>query len=248
MAMSLRRNERRPVHFAAGFAALSVIAAVLPALATVVAGTTAAAAPAPASVKDISGDKLTSGTLFGGRPEALAVNPVNRQIVLAAAEFGGLWRSTDAGAHWAHVDGLPLTAMDDVQFAPSDPSLVVATGEYDGASSTVNAEVYVSTDGGNAWTRAATTSCGGSPRGAHKIGIGAGTPGSLTVVVATDCGLVRSTDSGTTWSDVSPNGVSNQLWDIKIRGTGPNFTVDSCGGSGFFRSTDGGVNFTQNAG
>src|SRR4051794_1035246 len=80
-----------------GRALLSVLATVggmVPALAlaTVVVAPGAVAGPAPAAVKDISGDSLTSGTLFGGRQEALAVNPVNQQIVLAAAEFGGLWR------------------------------------------------------------------------------------------------------------------------------------------------------------
>jgi hypothetical protein len=66
--------------------------------------------------------------------------------------------------------------------------------------------------------------------------------------VATDCGLVKSTNSGTTWTNVNPNGVGNQFWDVKVRGTGPNFTVDTCGVSGFFRSTNGGTTFAQNAG
>jgi uncharacterized repeat protein (TIGR01451 family) len=221
----------------------------VPLIASVIAASPAQAFTAPSVVKDISANAVTSGVLFGGRIEAIAVNPVNRQIVLAAVEFGGLWRSTDAGAHWSHVDTLPLTAMDDVEFATSDPNLVVATGEYDGASATKTAEVYVSTDGGSTWGRAATTSCGGNARSAHKIAIGAGTPGSLPVLVATDCGLVRSTNSGTTWTNVTPAGFGGQFWDIKIRGTGPNYTVDTCGGSGFFRSTDGGTTWpTQNAG
>src|SRR5207247_1668485 len=119
-------------------------------------------------------------------------------------------------------------------------NLVVGVGRYDGSSSTINAEVYVSTDGGGTWTRANTTSCGGNARNAYKIAIGAGTPGSLPIFVTTDCGLLESTDSGTTWTNVNPNGVSNQFWDVKIRGTAPNYIVDTCGGSGFFRSSNGG--------
>src|SRR5206468_1529766 len=84
-------------------------------------------------------------------------------------------------------------------------------------------------------------------RNAHKIGIGAGTPGAITIFVATDCGLVKSTDSGTTWTNVSPNGVGNSFNDVKLLGTGPNFTVDACGTSGFFRSTNGGSTFAQNS-
>src|SRR5690242_16539553 len=79
----------------------------------------AGAAPAPSAVKDVSGNSVGSGVLFGGRDEALAVNPVSPNVVLAAVEFGGVWRSNDGGAHWSHVDSLPLTAMDDVEFAAS---------------------------------------------------------------------------------------------------------------------------------
>jgi uncharacterized repeat protein (TIGR01451 family) len=230
--------------------AFAVVLALVPAfiLADVLTAPAASAFTAPSAVKDVSANSVTSGVLFGGRNEALAVNPVNRQIVLAAVEFGGVWRSTDAGGHWSHVDSLPLTAMDDVQFAGSDPSLVIASGEYDGASSTKTAEVYVSPNGGDTWTRAAAASCGGNARSSHKIAIGSGTPGSLRVFVATDCGLVTSSDSGQTWSNVTPSGFGSQFWDVKIRGTGPNFTVDTCGVSGFFRSTDGGSTWTRNAG
>lgn len=217
-------------------------------LAAVATAPPAGAFTAPPVVKDVSANSVTSGVLFGGRNEAVTVNPVNNQIVLAAEEFGGLWKSSDGGAHWGHVDGLPLTAMDDVKFAASDPSLVVATGEYDGSSADHRAEVYVSTDGGGTWSQANTTTCGGNgARSAHKIAIGTGTPGALTIFVSTDCGLVESTDSGTTWTNMLPNGVGNQFWGTAINGSAPNYTVYACGNSGFFRSTDGGTTWTQNA-
>jgi uncharacterized repeat protein (TIGR01451 family) len=248
-AFFARARARFTVGVAAGLAVASVTLLVPGVSMGGVVGTSPAAAfTAPAAVKDISAQSVTSGVLFGGRQEAFAVNPVNSQIVFAAAEFGGLWKSGDGGGTWSHVDGVPLIAMDDVKFATSDPSLVVATGEYDGASTKKNAEVYVSADGGNIWTRANTTTCGGNPRSAHKIGIGTGTPGALTIFVATDCGLIKSSDSGGSWSNVSPNGINNQFWDMRVLGTGPNFTIDTCGGSGFFRSTDGGGTWAQNAG
>ncbi len=242
--LGTRRLRERGRASAAALALLMGLGPV--ALVTQLMGATPAAAATP-SVKDISGNALTSGTLFGGRPQNLTVDPANASIVLASGEFGGLWKSTNAGGSWAHVDSLPLTAMDDVQYATSDANLVVATGQYDGVSSTVNGEIYVSTDGGTTWTRANTATCGGS-RSAHHIAISTGAVGHLTVFVGTDCGLVKSTDSGTTWTDITPSGFSTQFNDVKVRGTAPNFTVDTCGGSGFFRSTNGGTIWTRNAG
>ena len=232
-------------------AGTALIVASLPLTVAVVALTTArpaAAFTAPPAVHDVSANSVGAGQLFGGRNEALAVNPVNGSIVLAASEFGGLWRSLDSGTHWSHVDALPLTAMDDVKFAASDPSLVIATGEQDGVSTTTTAQTYISRDGGGSWTRATANSCGGgNARSAHKISIGTGTAGNLPVLVATDCGLIRSNDSGTTWSDVAPAGVGSQFWDVAILGTGASSTLYACGGAGFFTSPDNGGSWSQNS-
>jgi uncharacterized repeat protein (TIGR01451 family) len=252
--MRFRISSRARVRSHAGFAALLPMGMLVPAvvISTVISVPHAGAFTAPASVKDVSANAATNpGTapLFGGRVEAFSVNPVNPQIVLAATEYGGVWRTVDGGAHWSHVDGLPLTHSDDVKFAKSDPSLVLATGEYDGSSTTHTAVIYRSTDGGTTWSLASATSCGGNARSAHKIGFGSGTPGSLLVVVATDCGLVKSTNSGTTWTDVFPDGVSDQFWDVKILGGGASATIDTCDASGsFFRSTNGGATWTQTVG
>src|SRR5215467_13542112 len=114
---------------------LAMLAAMLPAF--VAAAGLVRATPAAASVKsavtDVNPDSLTSGTLFGGRVEDFAVNPINPTIVFAATEFGGLWKSTDSGHSWSHVDAVPLTNMQDVKFAPADANLVIATGSYDGS-------------------------------------------------------------------------------------------------------------------
>ena len=104
--MKLFSSPSSRMRISAPFATLLMLAGVVP-LATATQAMTAPAAAAfsaPSVVKDISGNSVTSGTLFGGRPEAFAVNPVNRQIVLSAEEVGGLWRSNNAGDSWAHVD------------------------------------------------------------------------------------------------------------------------------------------------
>jgi uncharacterized repeat protein (TIGR01451 family) len=201
----------------------------------------AGAFTAPSEVTDVNPNSLTSGNLFGGRTVAFAVNPINTQIVFAATEFGGLWKSTDHGSSWSHVDQVPLTAMQDVQFAASDANLVIATGAYDGSIDNRGGGIWRSTDGGSTWAKVPSGDvCQLSGNSARKIGIGTGTPGSLPVFVATPCGLAQSTDSGATFSFNNAAG-NNNFWDVKVRQVNGNTQVDACGSNGYSRSNDGGV-------
>ncbi|HEY6875948.1 MAG TPA: hypothetical protein VI384_06280 [Candidatus Dormibacteraeota bacterium] len=197
---------------------------------------------APSAVTDVNPNSLTAGNLFGGRTVNFAVNPINTQIVFAATEFGGLWKSTDHGSTWSHVDQVPLTAMEDVKIASSDVNLVIASGAYDGSFDNRGGGIWRSTDGGNTWAKATGTDfC--SPLAANngrEIAIGPGTPGSLTVMVGTDCGIATSTNSGASWSLINPPG-NNQIWDVKITKVGSALQVDACGDGGYVRSPDGGA-------
>ena len=182
------------------------------------------ASPAGAAVPSAGTDvnpslaDFTSGTLFGGRTEAFVVNPVNANIVFAATEFGGLWKSTDHGNSWSHLDAVPLTNMQDVKFSSSDANLVIATGGYDGSIDNRGGGIWRSTDGGTTWAKAPFTNfCVPlSSNGALKIVMGSGMPGHITVFVGTNCGLAKSTDSGATWSLLSPPG-NSQIWSVSVR-------------------------------
>src|SRR5947209_4134373 len=199
----------------AGVVAFSVMAALVPAALQPI---TASAFTAPSVVSDVNPNALSSGTLFGGRVVAFAVNPVNTQIVFAASEFGGLWRSNDHGATWAHVDALPLTAMQDVQYAPSNLNLMVASGNYDGSIDNRGGGIWRSLDGGASWAKAPGSDVCATlaQNNGKKVAIAPGTPGSETVLVGLDCGIARSTDSGGSWSLVHPPG-NGQIWDVKVR-------------------------------
>src|SRR5262252_7947813 len=197
---------------------------------------------APSAVTDINPNSLTAGTLMGGRTVNFAVNPINTQIVFAATEFGGLWRSNDHGSTWSHVDQVPLTAMEDVKFASSDVNLVIATGAYDGSIDNRGGGIWRSTDGGNSWAKAPGSDVCGilAQNNGREIAIAPGTPGSLTVLVGMDCGIARSPDSGGTWTLVNPPG-NFQIWDVKVRSVSGNLQVDACGDGGYVRSNDGGT-------
>src|SRR5690349_18683173 len=84
------------------------------------------------TIQEINPTHSNTGGLAssGGR-----VNHVARatdSIYYAASEFGGLFKSADAGHTWARLDGHLPTRVVDVAASPTDPNRVVATSLYDG--------------------------------------------------------------------------------------------------------------------
>src|SRR4051812_22841786 len=99
--MRSRRSHLLIAKIAAPLVAFGVLPTVVVAVQAATAeSATAAPFVAPSQVRDVNPDSVSSGNLFGGRNEAMAVNPVNPQIVLAAVEFGGVFRSNNGGANW----------------------------------------------------------------------------------------------------------------------------------------------------
>ena len=70
---------------------------------------------------------------------SLAAAPIDSSPIYAGLA-SGLWKSTDAGVNWAHVDGAPIRL---VAVNPGDPDHVVAVTE---------AGIMTSRDGGLTWT------------------------------------------------------------------------------------------------
>ena len=61
----------------------------------------------------------------GGRANTISVNPANNDIILVASETGGLFRSSNRGVSWKHLDGLPEFSTSAVAFVPDDPTVVI---------------------------------------------------------------------------------------------------------------------------
>jgi len=156
-----------------------------------------------------------------GRVSAIAMSPSDESTLLIATATGGIWKSTDAGASWRPVsDHAPALAMSHIAYSRSNPSIVyAATGEVDGG-------------GGE-----------GIPNQSLGTYIGAG--------------LLRSSDGGETWSRVDVDLPGNaELSRVLVDPADPQtvlvgiYLYQDIGANGFhsggiFRSTDGGVHFTQ---
>ncbi|MET0735224.1 MAG: hypothetical protein ABWY55_06235 [Microbacterium sp.] len=179
---------------------------------------------------------------INGRVKSLAIHPTNRNLLLAGAANGGVWRTTDGGATWnARWFGELSMAVGAIAFAPSSPSRVyAATGEdtpgwgpsYGGVG------VYRSTNGGWSW---ALCDAGPGPR-SNKVLVHPTQPD--TVYVASNDGLWKSTTGGIgvgNWVRKKTGHLTDALLDPDF----PETLYVAEWNTGLFKSTDGGDSWAE---
>jgi len=128
--------------------------------------------------------------------------------ISAAARWGGLWKTTNAGTTWTPIsDSVGARAVGAVAIAPSDPKVVwMGTGDQANARSSYSGTgVYKSTDAGATWTLA------GLPDSHHigRIVIHPTNPNIVYVAAMghlfsrnEERGVFRTIDGGATWKKV----------------------------------------------
>ncbi|MFN3405367.1 MAG: Ig-like domain-containing protein [Cytophagaceae bacterium] len=168
----------------------------------------------------------TSGWNPGvGRVTAIAVEPVNQQLIYVGTPEGGLWKSTNGGTSWSPMfDQNNNMRIFAVTIDPANSNIV-----YVGTN---GAGIYKTTNGGSTWsTMSFTTS---------KVGKIIIQPGNSNIILAaTAGGIYRSTNAGGTWTRTSTVNVE----DIEFRPGNPN-TVYATGNSAY-RSLDNGITWNQ---
>ncbi len=161
---------------------------------------TFAAIPVPGGVG--SGDWGLLGPP-GGDVTDVAASPTAPGVVLAGiapgGSFGGtMYRSTDDGASWAPVPDLANTSVHDIEFAP-DGTVWAATQDA----------VWSSDDDGATWTHHTLTGVDPLNDEVFDVALDPANPQTIWIGV-TDAGggqpvnLMRSTDGGTQWQDMTP--------------------------------------------
>jgi len=152
-----------------------------------------------------------------GLGERLAVDPHRTATLLFGSRHDGLWRSDDAGAHWAKVAGFPLAGLGPprdrrdvhggigfVLFDPRMPGRVFA-----GSADPGPAHLFRSDDGGHAW-RAVP---GGPPADLLAAKAVVGGDGVLTITFDDGIGpngitrgaVWRHDPATARWTDVTPD-------------------------------------------
>ena len=119
----------------------------------------------------------------------LAIHPTNPKILMAATS-AGLFRTVDAGATWNPIWN---TSTFDVEFTPSDGSIVYAT----------TTQVQKSTNAGATFAPL-TASCAGTR---YNIEVAQSNPKTI-YTLCTNGTVQKSTDAGATWSVAAPSGAT----------------------------------------
>jgi hypothetical protein len=166
------------------------------------------------------GSASTSGALgtwqsigpgnVGGRTRALVIDPVDPNVMYAAAVAGGIWKTTNAGGSWTPLnDFLANIAVTVLAIDPSDHSTLYAgTGEgYFNADGVRGAGIFKTTDAGAHWMRLASTASNASFFFINDIVV---SPANAQhVYTATRTGVWRSLDGGANWTQVIVSNLAN---------------------------------------
>jgi hypothetical protein len=210
------------------------------------------------------------GPFRGGRVLAVSGVPGRRESFYFGAVGGGVWRSADAGRVWTPVfDGPPSGSIGALAVAPSNPDVVyVGTGEADMRSDISYGDgMYRSTDGGRTFQAIGLR----DSRQIGRILVDPHDPDVVLVAVLghgfgpnAERGVFRSADGGGSWQRVlhrdddtgaidltadpdHPRTIYAALWNTRRP---PWSTYAPLGGTGggIFRSSDGGLTWSEIAG
>jgi photosystem II stability/assembly factor-like uncharacterized protein len=209
------------------------------------------------------------GPFRGGRAVAVSGVPRDTRAAYFGAVGGGVWKTTNAGRTWTPVmDSQPVASIGAIAVAPSDTATVyVGSGEADMRSDIQHGNgMYRSTDAGATWTRIGLE----DSRSIGRIIVDPRDATTLLVAVlghqygpSEMRGVYRSTDGGATWtrtlfydrdtgaielaSDPSMRTVYASLWQTR-RPPWSVYPPSNGPGSGLYKSTDGGLTWTQLSG
>ena len=181
-------------------------------------------------------------------------NSADGSLVFVASHAGGVYRSTDGGLNFTHLDNFPASGVVCIRYIEkSTPLLIVAVEDWWLASSR-SSYAWMSTDQGNTWTKSIMpavpreyTASGREGLQGYDIDYN---PVSDIIYLATDFGLLQSTDGGLSFiyretpaemaAEYKRNPAVFTVKWIKEN------KVCMAGSAGFFNSPDGGRTWERN--
>jgi len=217
--------------------------------------------------KTFSGLEFRSvGPAFmAGRLSDIAIDPKNENVWYAAVSSGGLWKTINAGTTWKPLtDKESFYATGCVTIDPNNSGTIwLGTGENNGGRHIgIGHGIYRSDDGGESWKNM------GLKKSEHLSKIIVHPDNSNIVWVASqgplwssggDRGLYKTTDGGKTWNQVIKINEWTGVTDLVIDPRDPDILYAATwqrhrnvaaymgggSGTGLYKSTDGGENWTK---
>lgn len=175
---------------------------------------------------------------YGDYGVPLEMHPDRPDTVYFGGDGSPLWRSTDFGATWSTLSSNVFRSPCDIVVIPGHPETIVLGDGVTGAVDPPN--FFKSVNGGQDFD---TTL---SPVGPSEApGLAASRLRPATVFGSTwgSGGIKRSTDFGSTWTDVHPAG---SAWGIGIAADDPNCVIFGVfSGAMSYVSLDGGTTYTN---
>ena len=201
----------------------------------------------------------------GGRVDDIAVHPDNPKIFFVGFATGGLWKTTNNGTTFRPVfDTYGTHSIGALGLAPSNPEILyVGTGEANNRQSSSFGEgMYKSTDGGETFTHIGLR----ETQSIARVVVHPSDPDTVWVAATghlfganEERGVFKSTDGGDNWRKVLYVDADTGATDLVIDPSNPDTLfaatyqrrrtaccfVGGGPGSGLWRSTDGGDNWTR---
>ncbi|GEM_PF-7067354 len=155
--------------------------------------------PAPSSPANPSNPSTATWTfkgVFGGYVPSIVFHPSNSCEVWASGDdMSGIYKSSDCGSTWNQISTPKNSSTYSLTFDPTNSLKLYAVSHFGWG-------MMKSTDGGTTWaiTQSGLPSSGTNK---HVYQTAINPTSAATVLVATDDGLYRSTDSGSNFSKLS---------------------------------------------
>ena len=175
-----------------------------------------------------------------GRVNVIYVDPSNSNTVYVGAPAGGIWKSIDAGLHWAPLsDQLPQIGVSGIAVDYSDSNTIyIATGDKN-ANSTYSIGVLKSTDGGASWNTTGLTFTNTSTQAGDLV---IHPTNNQILWCATNAGIYKTVDAGTTW--VLKQSGNFSKGSLRLKPSNP-ATIYAVTNTAFYQSTDSGESFAD---
>ncbi|MCU1381457.1 MAG: hypothetical protein JWL71_154 [Acidobacteria bacterium] len=201
-----------------------------------------ASAPAPASSVNVNAAAwrtLGPGNI-GGRIRAIAISPVDPNVIYAGSAGGGIWKTIDGGRSWLPLDDfMAVLSISSIVIDPAKPAVMyAATGEgYGNGDAIRGAGIFKSADAGDTWSQLAPTALWGT---VNRLSL---SPDGRVMLAATPTGIFRSKDAGATFTRV----LAQPVMDVDISSI-DGLRAAAAGSGRISYSLDGGATWRASSG